>query len=140
MEITSVNWAGSLLQQDLTRTPKIERPGFELPSEVRATFEVPETRSAQVDFRAISPRDLRDIALQSFNNGMIDLDTYRVLAQELPMHSVDATGRVIDLSSISDNNPFDFQSFYHDQLQMALAVGDEGRAAGLTSALNFITA
>ncbi len=25
MEITSVNWAGSLLQQDLTRTPKIER-------------------------------------------------------------------------------------------------------------------
>jgi hypothetical protein len=138
MEITSVHWSGSLLQQEYARNSHVVKASFEVSPDVRATFEVPESAPQTIDFTEISPKVLREVALGEFNAGNIDQDTYYALAQELPMQAVDSTGSILDLSTVTDDSPFDFKTYYHDQLQLALAVGDDDKASTLNSVLSFL--
>lgn len=138
MEITSLHWSGSLLQQEHARTIRTEKQPFTLPSETRAVFEVPDADLPELDYSAISPRLLREVALQKYVSGAIEQDVYIALAQELPMETVDSTGRVIDLSTVTDDTEFDFAAYYREQRDLATALGDEDRAGTFNSVLTFI--
>lgn len=138
MEITSLHWSGSLLQQEHARTIRTEKPTFALPSEARPVFEVPDADLQELDYSAISPRLLREVALQKYVSGAIEQDVYIALAQELPMEAVDSTGKVLDLSSVTDDTEFDFAGYYREQRDLAAALGDEDKASTFNAVLGFL--
>ncbi|MFD1746391.1 hypothetical protein ACFSE1_13030 [Rhizobium helianthi] len=138
MEITSLHWSSGLLHREQTRDTRTERPQFTLPSETRPAFEVPTDASSPLDFTAISPRLLRELALQRYIAGDIDQNTYIAMAQELPMEVSDMAGNVIDLSRVTDDTEFNFAAYYADQRQLAMVMGDEDKTQTLTSVLKFL--
>ncbi len=138
MEITSLSWSGSLLHQEKARDTRMERPQFTVRADARPVFEVPDAVASDVDFSAMSPRLLREIALQKYVAGDIQQDIYIALAQELPMEAADSAGNVIDLSMVTDDTAFDFQSYFREQRDLAAALGDDERASTLTAALEFV--
>lgn len=94
--------------------------------------------ASDVDFSAMSPRLLREIALQKYVAGDIQQDIYIALAQELPMEAADSAGNIIDLSMVTDDTAFDFQSYFREQRDLAAALGDDDRASTLSAALEFV--
>ncbi|WP_137129373.1 hypothetical protein [Rhizobium sp. FY34] len=140
MEITSLHWSGSQLPQEHAQTARTEKQKFVLPSETRAVFEVPDAAVPELDYSAISPRLLREVALQKYVTGKIEQDVYIALAQELPMEAVDSTGQVLDLSTVTDDTEFNFEEYYREQRDLAAALGDEDKASTLNSVLGFLNA
>lgn len=140
MEITSLHWSGSQLPQEHAQTARAEKHKFVLPSETRPVFEVLDAAVTELDYSAISPRLLREVALQKYVTGKIEQDVYIALAQELPMEAVDSTGQVLDLSTVTDDTEFDFEGYYREQRDLAAALGDEDKASTLNSVLGFLQA
>jgi hypothetical protein len=138
MEITSLRWSGNLFHRDTSRTAKFDKAPHDAQREDQATFHVPDEGSPGANFSSITPRDLRELALSSYHAGSIDQETYMTLAEHLPSHSVDAQGQVIDLSDITDETGFDFHDYYRNQLDLALSLGDGGRADTLKSVMAFL--
>lgn len=138
VEITSLHWSSGLFNRDQTRDTRTDRPQFTLPSENQPVFEVPADASSSLDFTAISPRFLRELALQRYIGGDIDQNTYIALAQELPMETSDMAGNVIDLSRVTDDTEFNFAAYFNDQRQLAMLMGDDEKAQTLTSVMKFI--
>ena len=137
MEISSLRWSTNFLQREHSRN-KVEKAS---PQETRSgqiAFQVPDTDEASVNFSAITPRDLRAIALENYQAGRIDQDTYTTLSEELPTHAVDAQGQVIDLSEVTDETGFNFHDYYRNQLEIAMSLGDSDRAGVLRSVLAFL--
>lgn len=90
------------------------------------------------DFSAISPRLLRELALQKYIAGDIPQDVYIALAQELPMQAVSASGAVEDLSDVTDDTEFDFRRYFQNQKVLATTLGDEDKAQTFESVLGFL--
>ncbi len=137
MEISSLRWSTNFLQREHSRN-KVEKAS---PQETRSgqiAFQVPDTGESSVNFSAITPRDLRAIALENYQAGRIDQDTYTTLSEELPTHAVDAQGQVIDLSEVTDETGFNFHDYYRNQLEIAMSLGDSDRAGVLRSVLAFL--
>jgi hypothetical protein len=137
MEISSLRWSTNFLQREHSRN-KVEKAS---PQETRSgqiAFQVPDTEESPVNFSAITPRDLRAIALENYQAGLIDQDTYSTLSEELPTHAVDAQGQVIDLSQVTDETGFNFHDFYRNQLEIAESLGDANRASVLRSVIAFL--
>ena len=137
MEISSLRWSTNFLQREHSRN-KVEKAS---PQETRSgqiAFQVPDTDESSVNFSAITPRDLRAIALENYQAGRIDQDTYTTLSEELPTHAVDAQGQVIDLSEVTDETGFNFHDYYRNQLEIAMSLGDSERAGVLRSVLAFL--
>ncbi len=137
MEISSLRWSTNFLQREHSRN-KVEKAS---PQETRSgqiAFQVPDTDESSVNFSAITPRDLRAIALENYQAGRIDQDTYTTLSEELPTHAVDAQGQVIDLSEVTDETGFNFHDYYRNQLEIAMSLGDSDRAGVLRSVLAFL--
>jgi hypothetical protein len=78
------------------------------------------------------------LALENYQAGKIDQDTYITLSEELPTHAVDAQGQLVDLSQVTDETGFDFHDFYRNQLEIALSLGDAHRADILRSVVAFL--
>jgi hypothetical protein len=138
MEINSLRWSGSFLHRENTRHVKVDRPTQQQFAPDQVVFEVPAISGPYINFSQITPRDLRQIALENYHKGNIDQDTYFTLAEELPTHAVDPTGQVLDLSDVTDVTGFNFQEYYSNQLQVASTIGDEQRASVLQSVLAFM--
>ncbi|SME97387.1 hypothetical protein QTA58_11135 [Neorhizobium sp. CSC1952] len=139
MEITSLRWSANLLQRENSRNNnRIEKPEQQENRHGQIIFQVPETDESPVDFSAISPRDLRALALENYQAGKIDQETYITLSEELPHHAVDAQGQVIDLSQVTDETGFDFHDYYRNQLDIAMSLGDAHRADVLRSVMAFL--
>jgi hypothetical protein len=137
VEISSLRWSTNFLQREHSRN-KVEKAS---PQETRSgqiAFQVPDTDESSVNFSAITPRDLRAIALENYQAGRIDQDTYTTLSEELPTHAVDAQGQVIDLSEVTDETGFNFHDYYRNQLEIAMSLGDTDRAGVLRSVLAFL--
>ena len=83
---------------------------------------------------------MRDQALTSFEAGLIDQDTYQLLASELPLEAIDVQGRVIDLSTVTDETPFDFGEYYRSQMTIAQTIGDDSSVERLKAAVAFFEA
>lgn len=88
---------------------------------------MPAVDEKALDYSAIAPRLLREVALQHYVAGDIDQNTYIALAQELPMQISDTAGNVLDLSSVTDDTEFDFAAYYTDQRELAISLGDDER-------------
>lgn len=140
MEITSLRWSTNLLQRENSRNNnnKIEKSSQQDGRHGQIRFQVPETDESPIDFSAITPRDLRALALQNYQSGQIDQETYITLSEELPNHAVDAQGQVIDLSQVTDATGFDFHDYYRNQLEIATSLGDTHRAGVLRSVMAFL--
>ncbi len=138
MEINSLRWSGNLLQRDHSRNNKIDKPQQQESRQSQVSFQVPEAEASSIDFSVITPRQLRELAWQNYNAGNIDQETYIALAEELPSHAIDAQGRLIDLSAVTEETGFNFQDYYRDQLEIATSLGDAGRADVLRSVIAFL--
>jgi len=103
-------------------------------------FQVEEAEKAGPDYTAITPGELRDDALQSYHSGLIDQDTYSVLAAPLPMHAIDASGNILDLTGITDATSFNFADYYRAQLDVASSIGDPQTAETLQSVVAYLSA
>lgn len=98
----------------------------------------PDVDADKPDYNSISTAEIREIARKSYDNGEIDQDTYSALYEGLPMHAIDSSGQVIDLSSITETTPFDFKGYYRDQLEIAASIGDPRTRSILESVLAFL--
>jgi len=139
MEIISLRWSTQFLQRENSRNNnKIEKTSQQENGHGQITFQVPEADESPINFSAITPRDLRALALQNYQAGRIDQETYITLSEELPNHAVDAQGQVIDLSQVTDETGFDFHDYYRNQLEIAMSLGDAPRADILRSVMAFL--
>ena len=93
---------------------------------------------ANSEYTRITPRQLREIANASLEAGVIDQSTHRELVTELPMEAIDHQGRLLDLSAVGDETPFDFQDYYRGQLMIAETLGDSQSADVLRSVVAFL--
>ena len=140
MEINSIRFAGALFNGNTSResrdqsvqTPFMQKPRTEIFAEHLAKVESASWTP--------SPRELRDQALTSFEAGLIDQDTYQLLASELPLEAIDVQGRVIDLSTVTDETPFDFGEYYRSQMTIAQTTGDDSSVERLKAAVAFFEA
>lgn len=140
VEMSSLHWSGSLLHREHARNTRIEKALFPTRPETRPVFDLPDGQRQSPDFSAISPRLLRELALQKYIAGDIEQDVYIAMAQELPMQAVNAAGAVEDLSDVTDDTEFNFRRYFQNQKVLAVALGDEDRAATFDSVLKFIRA
>lgn len=137
MEINSLRWSSNLFNRDGSRTGKGEKPPFQSPRDDQ-TFHVPDDQRPTNNFSSITPRDLRQLASTGYQSGSIDQETYMALMEDLPSHSVNVSGDLIDLSDITDATDFDFHGYYRSQLDVALSLGNDDRAAVLKSVIAFL--
>lgn len=138
MEIYSLRSIGNFLYKNENKGPRDQPSYSQAASVVGKDGAADQFEDVVVGFAAITPRQLRERALHSFENGTIDQDTYRQLAAELPMQAIDQQGRIVDLSAVTDDTPFNFLEFYQGQLEIALNLGDQNSAGVLRSAVNFL--
>lgn len=137
MEINSLRWSTQFLQKDNSRSSKTEKSFLEEGRQDQSIFQVPDVDESP-NFSAITPRDLRTLALENYQAGRIDESTYMTLSEELPTHAVDAQGQVIDLTDVTDETGFNFHEYYRDQLEIAQSLGDTNRAEVLRSVMAFL--
>lgn len=139
MEIYSVRSSQNFLYKNNSKNPKTPEIEIEKSIQNTVSFQVSDAKDdVDINFSAISPRELREIARANFDSGKIDLDTFATLSDGLPMHAIDARGNVIDLSSVTDSTSFDFQQYYENQLQIAISLGDAKAADVLKSVMTFL--
>ena len=138
VEISSLRWSANFLQRENSRNGKIEKPSQQESQQGQITFQLPETDESSINFSAITPRDLRELAWRNYQAGNIDRETYVTLSEELPMHAVDAQGQLIDLSDVTDETGFNFRDYYQNQLEIATSLGDAHRADVLRSVMDFL--
>lgn len=138
MEISSLRSLSSSFNRNGGRDNK----DLAVPAERKAAsdpvyqFEV--TEDPESPYTSITPSQLREMAVESFESGEIDQETYAALADELPMQALDRQGQIIDLSEITDDTPFDFQDYYKNQLEIAMTMGDDQSAKVLKSVVAFL--
>ncbi|WP_159951867.1 hypothetical protein [Rhizobium sp. 18065] len=119
----------SNLQQEVRLSELSPKP---LVSRERETFE-----EALSVFASMTPRRLREIAVESFDRAEIDEDTYRELSTELPLQAVDRHGNVADLSDLTDNTEFDYAEYYRTQHALAEMIGNLDNADSYAKVLDF---
>ncbi|MBW6423952.1 hypothetical protein KX729_21040 [Rhizobium sp. XQZ8] len=137
MEISSLRWSTNFLQREHSRN-KVEKASPQETRPGQIAFQIPDTDESPINFSAITPKDLRAIALENYQAGRIDQDTYATLSEELPTHAVDAQGQVVDLSEVTDETGFNFHDYYRNQLEIAMSLGDADRAGVLRSVMAFL--
>lgn len=143
MEIYSVWSSQSLHYKNNSSNAKYTKglnTSSDEPAANNAKFQVEETEKAGPDYTAITPGALRDDALQAYQSGVIDQDTYSVLAAPLPLHAIDAGGNLLDLTGVTDNTSFNFAGYYRVQLDVASSIGDPRTAATLQSVVAYLSA
>jgi hypothetical protein len=142
MEIYSVRSSQNLHYKNSSNNAKTTKPLDILVDnspEAPPLFEISDATSGP-DFTSITPNELRNHALQSYQSGAIGPETYSELAAPLPSHAIDAMGNVLDLSSVGDNTNFNFVDYYQHQLDVAASIGDPQTAATLQSVVDYLKA
>ncbi|CAN7327713.1 hypothetical protein LJR030_003367 [Rhizobium sp. LjRoot30] len=86
----------------------------------------------------MTPRDLREVARVGLEDGLIDQETFATISEGLPMQTIDVNGRIVDLSDVGDNTPFNFRDYYESQLDIAVSVGSGSSVEVLRSIMSFI--
>ncbi len=125
------NNAKSSKTADITIEPK--------PPIAQASFQIEDSDNRQaIDFTSVSAGELRSYARQSFDNGVIDQNTFAAISEPLPMHAIDPLGNVIDLSSVTDGTSFNFLDYYKSQLQIAMSIGNPNEVQTLKSVVGFL--
>lgn len=137
MEIYSLRPTGNYLQKNEGRQQRDQnQPADGGPSIRRGAFA--EQLEDAASFSAVTPRELREMASESYASGAIDQDTYSQLSSQLPLEAVDPNGRIVDLSTVTDDTPFDFQDYYRGQLQIAENIGDTHNSDLLRSVVAYL--
>lgn len=138
MEIYPLRYTGHSLQKQPSRNPKDELFPNTARPELKAEHFSDLIEQATIRASALTHRELREVAQSSFEKGLIDMDTYQQLSAELPMETVDARGRVLDLSTVTEDTVFDFAEYYQNQMAIAQTLGDDDAYQSLKSALAFL--
>lgn len=139
MEISGPGFSNNLLYRNNARNSRPMELTVERRDTGQAAFPVQEDLQTQgPDFTAITPRDMRDIALQSYHSGQIGADEYEELSAELPLHTIDSMGEVVDLSGVTDDTSFDFIGYFSDRHAIAQSIGDPEKAGVLQSVIDFM--
>lgn len=138
MEIYSLRAIGNFLHKNEGRNQRDQATASETSAPLRSGSFADHVDEAAQAFAAITPRELRSRAQDSYAAGEIDQETYSQLAAGLPLEAIDEQGRVMDLSNVTDDTPFDFQGFYRSQMEIALNVGDLQSASVLRSVVTFL--
>ncbi|OJT97120.1 MAG: hypothetical protein BGN83_03700 [Rhizobium sp. 63-7] len=118
-----------------TKTPGIE---IETANPVFNAAQTSEQNASNLDFSSMTPRDLREVARVGLEDGLIDQETFATISEGLPMQTIDVNGRIVDLSDIGDNTPFNFRDYYESQLDIAMSIGSGSSAEVLRSIMSFI--
>ncbi|KAA0698716.1 hypothetical protein DTW90_13140 [Neorhizobium sp. P12A] len=142
MEIYSVRSSQNLHYKNSSehaKTTKATDFSIDKPTGSLPVFKVADVGSGP-DFTSITPSELRSHALQSYQAGVIDGDTYSELASPLPTHAIDAMGNVLDLSDVGENTSFNFVDYYQHQLDVAASIGDPQTAETMKSVVDYLKA
>jgi len=140
MEINSLRSYYNYGFRNNTRTSKISGIEIDTTDAISPASHSNEQNASNLDFSSMTPRALRDVARASLDDGVIDQETFSVLSQGLPMEAVDLSGRLIDLSHVTDETPFDFRSYFESQLNLALSIGDSRLSDSLRPVASFVGA
>ena len=144
MEIFSLRSSQSLLFKNNTNNNAKSSKTADIliepkPTVAQSSFQIEDFDNRQaIDFTAVSAGELRSYARQSFDNGLIDQNTFAAISEPLPMHAIDPRGNVIDLSNITDGTSFNFLDYYKNQLQIAMSIGDPNEVHTLKSVVGFL--
>jgi hypothetical protein len=144
MEIFSLRSSQSLLFKNNTNNNAKSSKTADITIEPKQTvaqgsFQIEDFDSRKtIDFTAVSAGELRSYARQSFDNGLIDQNTFAAISEPLPMHAIDPRGNVIDLSNVTDGTSFNFLDYYKNQLQIAMSIGDPNEVQTLNSVVGFL--
>ncbi len=137
MEIYSLRSASSFFfKEDSRNTKAVATPDFEQTThnETTATFEDAVKR---IDFTSLSPRELREFARGYYDTGKIGHDTWGELSSDLPMQTLNANGKVVDISNVTDDTQFDFVGYFSDRLEIARSIGTVEEADKIENVLSF---
>lgn len=140
MEINSLRSYYNYGFRNNTRTSRSSGIEIDTRDAISAASHATEQNASNLDFSSMTPRDLRDVARASLEEGAIDQETFSVLSEGLPMEAVDLSGRLIDLSHVTDDTPFDFRGYFESQLNLALSIGDNRLSDALRPAASFVGA
>jgi hypothetical protein len=141
MEIFSVRSSSNFLfknNSDNSKSYNESEDHFEPATRVSTPFQVNDVSPAEPDFSAITPSELRNYARQSYDTGAIDQDTFAAISEPLPMHTINPSGDVLDLSGVTDGTSFNFRDYYKDQLQVAMSIGGPATVETLQSVVSFL--
>ena len=138
MEIFSIRPSQSFQFRKQQKSQSQQETFHQPPKGATPSGQFPEIDPDKPDYNAISAAEVREIARRSYETGAIDHDTYSALSEGLPLQTIDPQGHIIDLSGISETTPFDFRSFYEDQLTIAASIGDPRTRSIRESVLAFI--
>ena len=105
---------------------------------ISIAFQVNDPSSDEPDFSSISPSELHNYARQSYDTGTIDQDTFAAISEPLPMHTINPSGDILDLSGVTDGTTFNFRDYFKDQLQVAMSIGEPATVETLTSVVSFL--
>ncbi len=120
-------------------TPQTDARMTDVVAKQQATREAYAFEEALSVFASITPRQLREIASESFQREEIDADTFRELSTELPLQVVDRNGNVTDLSTLTDDSQFDYAEYYRTQQSLAEMIGDMDMADSYSKVLDFFS-
>ncbi|WP_160012250.1 hypothetical protein [Rhizobium sp. 18055] len=141
MEITSLRFSPNLSfrkHSDNSQFTNGLNETFDPAASALAAFKVDDIATGQPDFAAISASELRNHARQSLDSGALDQNTYAAISEPLPMHTIDPSGNVLDLSDVTDGTSFNFRDYYKDQLQIAMSIGNPQTVETLKSVVSFL--
>lgn len=138
MEIYSLRSTGTYFHKDTEKNAKTAAIQPVDPITRRRDLFVDHLERISSEYSRVTPRQLREIAHEGLAAGIIAQSTYRQLVTELPMEAIDHQGRLLDLSAVTDETPFDFPDYYRSQLAIAETLGDRENAEVLRSVVAFL--
>ncbi|MBO3762502.1 hypothetical protein [Ciceribacter sp. L1K22] len=138
MEIYPLRYTGLPLQRQPEKNAKEELFSYTERAELQGLRFTEHLEQVKIQSNVLTHRELKQIAQSGFESGLIELETYRQLAAQLPLEAVDARGQVVDLSTVTDDTPFDFAEYYRNQMAIARTLGDEESYDVLKAALTFL--
>lgn len=93
----------------------------------------------RIDFTRVSPRELREIAREYYDAGKISHETWLELSSELPAQTLNANGDVIDITDVTDDTDFDFQTYFSHKTEIARSIGTADDIEKMQDVLFFLT-
>lgn len=119
MEIYSLRASNNFLFRDNSRNARpVDSTDFGKAAQSDTATGFEETIN-RIDFTRVSPRELREIAREYYDAGKISHETWLELSSELPAQTLNANGDVIDITDVTDDTDFDFQTYFSHKVEIA---------------------
>ncbi|XHE12715.1 hypothetical protein PCC82_13140 [Agrobacterium deltaense] len=139
MEIYSLRASNNFLFRDNSRNARpVDSTDFGKAAQPDTATGFEETIN-RIDFTRVSPRELREIAREYYDAGKISHETWLELSSELPAQTLNANGDVIDITDVTDDTDFDFQTYFSHKVEIARSIGTADDIEKMQDVLFFLT-